>query len=66
MEQKKLAKDKVITKAFVITGGIFDIIQNLSQSKGLNNDSAALRLIINEWAEMRKEYITVPVIGKVK
>jgi len=30
------------------------------------NQSEAIRLIIREWAEMRKGYVTVPVVGTVK
>jgi len=29
------------------------------------NQSEAIRLIIREWAEMKKQYTTVPVVGKI-
>jgi len=29
------------------------------------DQSKAIRLIIREWAEMKKQYTTVPVVGKI-
>lgn len=28
--------------------------------------AAALRIIIREWSEMKKQYVTVPVVGVIK
>ena len=58
-------KDNLITKSFVISEKNIETVKTFGKENGLN-DSAVLRLIINQWAEMRKEYITIPVIGKVK
>jgi len=30
------------------------------------NQSEAIRLIIREWSQMKAQYITVPVVGKVE
>jgi len=57
------------TKQFVTGIALNDreskIVKELANSKGLSF-SAALRMIINEWAEMRKEYVRVPIVDKLK
>jgi len=64
-DSKTMNKDNLITKAFCISETNAETIKKLGEAKGLN-DSASLRVIINEWAEMRKEYVRIPVIDKVK
>jgi hypothetical protein len=60
-------ENKQIRQVFLITPREHRIITDLSFQKGLGSKgmSAALRMIINEWAEMRKLYARIPVIGTV-
>lgn len=58
-------KSNLITKSFVISEENISTIKEFGEKNELN-DSAVLRLIINQWSEMRKEYITVPIKGTVK
>lgn len=52
-------------KKFYSNGTTNKTIEAYAQEKGVGF-SEALRLIINEWAEMRKEHVRVPIVGKVK
>jgi hypothetical protein len=52
-------EQELITKSYTLTQAEIDTIELLAKDKSLSA-SSALRLIIREWAEMRKEYVTVP------
>jgi hypothetical protein len=49
--------DKLITTAFVISESDLARIKAEGDRRGLNK-SASLRLIVREWAEMRRAYVT--------
>jgi hypothetical protein len=55
---------KTITKAFSLNEEEVRIIHAFAKEKGLSY-SSAIRLIIREWAEMKKQYVTVRVNGFV-
>lgn len=40
------------------------IITEKMNATGLGK-AAAIRLIIREWSEMRKQYVTIPLVGKI-
>lgn len=41
------------------------IVAEMMDRTGLGK-AAAIRLIIREWAEMKKQYITIPKVGIIK
>lgn len=42
-----------------------EIVTNKSEELGISK-AGAIRLIIREWAEMKKGFVTVPVVGTIK
>lgn len=56
---------KIITKAYSISEDTAKAITEFAQANGLS-ESAALRMIVCQWSEMRKEYVRVPIVEKVK
>ena len=42
------------------------IVDELKEKRGTGSFSLALGMIIREWAEMKKQYITVPIAGVIK
>jgi hypothetical protein len=63
-DSKKMEKDKLITKAFCISEANVGTIKDLGKAKGLN-DSAALRVIINEWFEYQTQKVRIPIMGHI-
>ena len=41
------------------------IVDGLKEQRGTGSFSLALGMIIREWAEMKKQYVTVPIKGAV-
>ena len=42
------------------------IVDGVKEQHGISSFSLALGMIIREWSEMKKQYITVPVAGVIR
>lgn len=58
--------DTFITKNFVLHRDDLNLIRDLANEKGLGQrgNSAALRMIIREWNEMRAERVRITEAGR--
>ena len=58
-------KSELYVTGISLTNRERKIVEDLEKSKGVNNFSAALRIIINEWQQMKSEYVRIPIEGVI-